>query len=174
MLIQVYEGERAMTKDNNLLGKFEFTGIPPAPRGVPHIDVTFEIDANGILNVTAVEKSTGKENIVPITNDKGRLSEEEIERMVKDAEKYRAEDEKEKQRIYAQNELESYCYNMKNSVQDGKLKDKIYESDKRTVLDKCNEVTSWLDANRLAEKEEFESQQKELASICNPILKKKY
>jgi len=174
VLIQVYEGERAMTKDNNLLGKFELTGIPPAPRGVPQIEVTFDIDANGILNVTAVEKSTGKENKITITNDKGRLSKEEIERMVNDAEKYRAEDEKQKQTIAAKNALESYCFNMKSAVEDEKLKDKIPESDKTTILDKCNEVIRWLDANQLAEKEEFESQQKELEAVCNPIMTKMY
>jgi L1 cell adhesion molecule like protein len=174
VLIQVYEGERAMTKDNNLLGKFELTGIPPAPRGVPQIEVTFDIDANGILNVTAVEKSTGKENKITITNDKGRLSKEDIERMVNDAEKYRAEDEKQKQTISAKNALESYCFNMKSAVEDEKLKDKISESDKTTIMDKCNEVIRWLDANQLAEKEEFESQQKELEAVCNPIMTKLY
>jgi len=163
-----------MTKDNNLLGKFELTGIPPAPRGVPQIEVTFDIDANGILNVTAVEKSTGKENKITITNDKGRLSKEEIERMVNDAEKYRAEDEKQKQTIAAKNALESYCFNMKSAVEDEKLKDKISDSDKTTILDKCNEVIRWLDANQLAEKEEFESQQKELEAVCNPIMTKMY
>lgn len=174
VLIQVYEGERAMTKDNNLLGKFELTGIPPAPRGVPQIEVTFDIDANGILNVTAVEKSTGKENKITITNDKGRLSKEDIERMVNDAEKYRAEDEKQKLTISAKNALESYCFNMKSAVEDEKLKDKIPESDKTTILDKCNEVIRWLDANQQAEKEEFEFQQKELESVCNPIMTKMY
>nr|AAP57537.3 heat shock protein 70 [Locusta migratoria] len=174
VLIQVYEGERAMTKDNNLLGKFELTGIPPAPRGVPQIEVTFDIDANGILNVTAVEKSTGKENKITITNDKGRLSKEEIERMVNEAERYRAEDEKQKATIAAKNGLESYCFNMKSTVEDEKLKDKISDSDKQTILDKCNEVIRWLDANQLAEKEEFEEKQKELEQICNPIITKLY
>lgn len=174
VLIQVYEGERAMTKDNNLLGKFELTGIPPAPRGVPQIEVTFDIDANGILNVTAIEKSTGKENKITITNDKGRLSKEEIERMVNDAEKYRAEDEKQKLTISAKNALESYCFNMKSTVEDEKLKDKISEADKTAIMDKCNEVIRWLDANQLAEKEEFEAQQKELEAVCNPIVTKLY
>jgi len=174
VLIQVYEGERAMTKDNNLLGKFELTGIPPAPRGVPQIEVTFDIDANGILNVTAVEKSTGKENKITITNDKGRLSKEEIERMVNDAEKYKAEDEKQKAVIAAKNALESYCFNMKSTMEDEKLKDKISESDKTTILDKCNEVIRWLDANQLAEKEEYEHKQKELEALCNPIITKMY
>merc|ERR1711920_146327 len=125
VLIQVFEGERTMTKDNNLLGKFELSGIPPAPRGVPQIEVTFDIDANGILNVSAVDKSTGKENKITITNDKGRLSKEEIERMVNEAEKYKNEDEKQKNRISAKNALESYCFNMKSTLDDEKLKDKI-------------------------------------------------
>jgi L1 cell adhesion molecule like protein len=174
VLIQVYEGERAMTKDNNLLGKFELTGIPPAPRGVPQIEVTFDIDANGILNVTAVEKSTGKENKITITNDKGRLSKEEIERMVNEAEKYKVDDEKQKDRVAAKNSLESYCFNMKSTVEDDKVKDKIPEADRKTVLDKCNDIIRWLDANQLAEKEEFEDKQKELEKICNPIITKMY
>ncbi|XP_023706921.1 heat shock 70 kDa protein cognate 4-like [Cryptotermes secundus] len=174
VLIQVYEGEREMTKDNNLLGKFVLTGIPPEPRAVPHIEVTFDIDANGILNVTAVEKSTGKENKITITNDKGRLSKEEIERMVNDAEKYRAEDEKQKQTISAKNALESYCFNMKIAVDVEKLKEKISELDKTTIIYKCNEVIRWLYANHLAEKEEFEYLQKELEAVFNPIMTKLY
>merc|ERR1712205_77104 len=114
VLIQVYEGERSMTKDNNLLGKFHLDGIPPMPRGVPQIEVTYDIDANGILNVTAVEKSTDKEQKITITNDKGRLSKEEIEKMVEEAEKYKSEDETNKNRIEAKNGLENYAYNMKN------------------------------------------------------------
>jgi len=174
VLIQVYEGERAMTKDNNLLGKFELTGIPPAPRGVPQIEVTFDIDANGILNVTAVEKSTGKENKITITNDKGRLSKEDIERMVNEAERYKAEDEQQKDRIAAKNSLESYCFNLKSTVEDDKVKDKIPEDERKTVSDKCEEVIKWLDANQLAEKDEFEGKQKELESVCNPIITKMY
>uniref|UniRef100_A0A672K6X7 Heat shock cognate 71 kDa protein n=1 Tax=Sinocyclocheilus grahami TaxID=75366 RepID=A0A672K6X7_SINGR len=122
VLIQVYEGERAMTKDNNLLGKFELTGIPPAPRGVPQIEVTFDIDANGIMNVSAVDKSTGKENKITITNDKGRLSKEDIERMVQEAEKYKAEDDVQREKVAAKNGLESYAFNMKSTVEDEKLK----------------------------------------------------
>lgn len=174
VLIQVYEGERAMTKDNNLLGKFELTGIPPAPRGVPQIEVTFDIDANGILNVSAVDKSTGKENKITITNDKGRLSKEEIERMVNDAERYKNEDEKQKGRISAKNALESYCFHMKSTVEDEKLKDKLGAEDRKLISDKCSEVISWLDANQLAELEEFEHKQKELENICNPIITKLY
>lgn len=174
VLIQVYEGERAMTKDNNLLGKFELTGIPPAPRGVPQIEVTFDIDANGIMNVSAVDKSTGKENKITITNDKGRLSKEEIERMVKDAEKYKDEDDKQKGRISAKNSLESYAFNMKSTVEDEKMKDKISEDDKKKLLDKVEETIKWLDTNQLAEKEEFEHKQKELEGVCNPIITKLY
>ncbi|XP_013778668.1 heat shock 70 kDa protein cognate 4 [Limulus polyphemus] len=174
VLIQVYEGERAMTKDNNLLGKFELTGIPPAPRGVPQIEVTFDIDANGIMNVTAVDKSTGKENKITITNDKGRLSKEEIERMVKEAENYREDDEKQKARIQAKNSLESYAFNMKSTVEDEKLKDKISEEDKKKVLDKVQEIIKWLDSNQLAEKDEFDHKQKELEGVCNPIITKLY
>lgn len=174
VLIQVYEGERAMTKDNNSLGKFELIGIPPAPRGVPQIEVTFDIDANGILNVSAVEKSTGKENKITITNDKGRLSKDDIERMVNEAERYKNEDEQQIERIAAKNSLESYCFNMKQSVEDEKIKDKIDAADKEKVLSKCNEVIAWLDANQLADKEEFGHQQKELEAVCNPIITKLY
>jgi len=174
VLIQVFEGERAMTNDNNNLGKFELSGIPPAPRGVPQIDVTFDMDANGILNVSAVDKSTGKENKITITNDKGRLSKDEIDRMVRDAEKYKAEDDTQRERITAKNGLESYAFNMKSTVEDEKLKDKISEDDKKTIMDKCSEVITWLDANQLGEKEEYEHKQKELEGICNPIVTKLY
>lgn len=174
VLIQVYEGERALTKDNNLLGKFELTGIPPAPRGVPQVEVTFDIDANGILNVSAVDKSTGKENKITITNDKGRLSKDDIERMVADAEKYKNEDESHRERITAKNGLEGYCFQMKSTVEDEKLKDKIDETDKKTIVDKCEETLKWLDANQTAEKEEYEHQQKELEKVCNPIITKLY
>ncbi|XP_029692808.1 heat shock 70 kDa protein 1 [Takifugu rubripes] len=174
VLIQVYEGERAMTKDNNLLGKFELSGLPPAPRGVPQIEVTFDIDANGILNVSAVDKSTGKENKITITNDKGRLSKEEIERMVQDADKYKDEDNRQKEKIAAKNSLESYAFNMKSTVQDDNLKDKISEEDKKKVVDKCEETVSWLENNQLADKEEYQHQQKELEKVCNPIISKLY
>ncbi|MDK2412881.1 Hsp70 family protein, partial [Aphanizomenon sp. 202] len=174
VLIQVYEGERAMTKDNNLLGKFELSGIPPAPRGVPQIEVTFDIDANGILNVSAVDKSTGKENKITITNDKGRLSKEEIERMVQDAEKYKADDEKQRDRISAKNSLESYCFNMKSTVEDEKFKEKISEEDRNKILETCNETIKWLDMNQLGEKEEYEHKQKEIEQVCNPIITKMY
>jgi len=172
--IQVYEGERAMTKDNHNLGKFDLTGIPPAPRGVPQIEVTFDIDANGILNVSAADKSTGKQNKITITNDKGRLSKEEIERMVNDAEKFKAEDDKQKDRVSAKNELESYCFNMKTTLDDEKVKDKISEDDMKTITDKCDEAIKWLDANQLAEIDEFKDKQKEVEGVCNPIITKLY
>jgi L1 cell adhesion molecule like protein len=172
VLIQVFEGERARTKDNNLLGKFELTGIPPAPRGVPQIEVIFDLDANGIMNVSAVEKGTGKTNKITITNDKGRLSKEEIERMLAEAEKYKAEDEAEAGRIQAKNGLESYAYSLKNTLSEGKLQ--ISEDDKKKVDDKINEVISWLDNNQTAEKDEYESQQKELEGVANPIISAAY
>nr|AAR21578.1 heat shock protein 70 [Phytophthora nicotianae] len=174
VLIQVFEGERTMTRDNNLLGKFNLDGIPPMPRGVPQIDVTFDIDANGILNVSAVEKSTGKENKITITNDKGRLSQAEIDRMVAEAEKYKSEDEANKVRIEAKNALENYAYSLRNSLNDEKMKEKIPEADKKVVDDKVTEVIQWLDANQSAEKEEYESKQKELESVANPVLQKVY
>ncbi|XP_063296103.1 heat shock-related 70 kDa protein 2 [Pelobates fuscus] len=174
VLVQVFEGERSMTRDNNLLGKFDLTGIPPAPRGVPQIEVTFDIDANGILNVMAVDKSTGKENKITITNDKGRLSKEDIDRMVNDAEKYKSEDEANTQRVAAKNSLESYAYHMKQTVEDEKLKGKLSDQDKGKILANCKEVIDWLDKNQAAEKDEFEYKQKELEKTCNPIITKLY
>ncbi|CAG8526404.1 13634_t:CDS:2 [Cetraspora pellucida] len=162
VLIQVYEGERARTKDNNLLGKFELTGIPPAPRGVPQIEVS------------AVDKTTGRSNKITITNDKGRLSKEEIERMVADAEKYRAEDEKVAQRITARNGLESYSYNLRNTLQDEKVSGKIDASDKKKLEDAIQETITWLENNQEAEKEEYEHKQKSLEEIANPIMMKLY
>merc|ERR1712211_16887 len=162
VLIQVFEGERSMTKDNNLLGKFELFGIPPAPRGVPQIEVTFDIDANGILNVSALDKSTGKQNKITITNDKGRLPKEDIERMVNDAEKFKAEDEVQKERIAAKNGLESYCFNMKSTMEDENLKTKISEEEKKTIITKCDEALKWLESNQLGEVDEFQDKQKEL------------
>ena len=172
--IQVYEGERTMTKDNHNLGKFDLTGIPPAPRGVPQIEVTFDIDANGILNVSAADKSTGKSSKITITNDKGRLSKDEIERMVSDAEKFKNDDAKQKERISAKNGLESYCFNMKTTIEDDNLKNKISDSDKKTISDKCEEAIKWLDGNQLAEVEEFKEKQREVEAVCNPIITKLY
>jgi len=172
VLIQVFEGERSMTRDNNLLGKFNLDGIPPMPRGQPQIDVCFDIDANGILNVSALEKSTGKENKITITNDKGRLSQDEIERMVQEAEQYKAEDDANKNRVEAKNGLENYCYSLKSSIEGDEVKDKIPEDDKKALLDAINDATSWLDANQTAEKEEYEEKQKALEGIAMPILQK--
>ena len=174
VLIQVYEGERSMTKDNNLLGKFELSGIAPAPRGVPQIEVTFDIDANGILNVSAQDKASGKSNKITITNDKGRLSKDEIERMVNDAEKYKAQDEAMREKVNAKNGLESYAFNLKSTVDDDKFKDKISDEDKKTIQEKCDEVLSWMDANPSAEKDEIEAKQKEIEGVANPIMSKLY
>merc|ERR1711870_63142 len=167
-------GERAMTKDNNLLGKFHLDGIPPAPRGVPQVEVTFDIDANGILNVSAQDKSTGKPNQITITNEKGRLSQSEIDRMVQEAEKYRAEDEANKQKIEAKNGLENYCFTMRNTLQEEKLKDKFEGDDKDKIEKAVQETLDWLDKNQLAEKDEFEAKQKELEGVVNPIMMKVY
>merc|ERR1711880_36752 len=174
VLIQVFEGERAMTKDNNLLGKFHLDGIPPAPRGVPQIEVTFDIDANGILNVSAQDKSTGKSNQITITNEKGRLSQSEIDRMVQEAEKYRDEDEANKSKIEAKNGLENYCFTMRNTLTEEKLKDKFESGDKEKIERAVQDALDWLDKNQLAEKDEFEAKQKELEGVVNPIMMKVY
>jgi len=175
VLIQVYEGERSRTKDNNLLGKFELGGIPPAPRGVPQVEVTFDVDANGVLNVTAEDKSaSGKKANITITNDKGRLSKDDIERMVREAEQFASEDASAKERIDAKNGLESYAYNMKNQINDEKFKNALDASDKKAIEDKVNEIMKWLEHADHAEKEEFESMQKELEAVCNPIIQKMY
>ncbi|GER48516.1 heat shock 70 kDa protein, partial [Striga asiatica] len=173
VLIQVYEGERPMTKDNNLLGKFELKGIPPAPRGVPQINVCFDIDANGILNVSAEDKTAGVKNKITITNDKGRLSKDEIEKMVQEAERYKAEDEAVKKKVEAKNALENYAYNMRNTVKDEKIGSKL-GSEKQTIEKAVDETIEWLDRNQLAEVEEFEDKLKELENLCNPIISKMY
>ena len=170
VLIQVFEGERAMTKDNNILGKFQLEGIPPMPRGVPQIDVTFDIDANGILNVSALEKSTGKEQKITIKNDKGRMSAEEIERLVQEAERYKSEDEANRARVEAKNALENYAFQVRNSMNDEKLAEKVSEEDKKKVADAVTATTQWLDSNQQAEKEEFEEKQKALEALVTPIL----
>ncbi|KAL3878652.1 hypothetical protein ACJMK2_030983 [Sinanodonta woodiana] len=168
--IQVYEGERAMTKDNNLLGRFELVGIPPAPRGVPQIEVTFDIDANGIMNVSAEDKSTGKKNKITITNDKGRLSKAEIDRMLNEAEKYREEDETQRDRVQSRNQLENYIYSVRQAVNEAG--DKLTKGDKDMVNGKCNEVLQWLESNSLAEKDEFDHKMKDLQSTCSPVMAK--
>ncbi|XP_047319565.1 heat shock cognate 70 kDa protein 2-like [Impatiens glandulifera] len=174
VLIQVYEGERTRTRDNNLLGKFELSGIPPAPRGVPQITVCFDIDANGILNVSAEDKTTGQKNKITITNDKGRLSKEEIEKMVGEAEKYKAEDEEHKKKVEAKNGLENYAYNMRNTIKDEKISGKLGQADKKKIEEAIEGAISWLEGNQLAEIEEFEDKLKELEGVCNPIIAKMY
>ena len=175
VLIQVYEGERGMTKDNNLLGKFELSGIPPAPRGVPQIEVTFDIDANGILNVTAEDKTTGKKNNITITNDKGRLSKEEVERMVADANKFKAEDEAQKSRIEAKNGLEGYVFNLRNTLNDENIAGKLSPSDKDAIQKVVDSTIAWMDSNhQILEKEVYEKKQKEVEAVINPIMTKIY
>ena len=170
--IQVYEGERAMVKDNNLLGRFELTGIPPAPRGVPKIEVSYDIDANGIVNVSAKDQSTGKTNAITITNDTGRLSKGEIDRMVADAEKYKKEDEMQREKIAARNSLESYVYSVKMTAEDPNVVNKLNADDLEIVKNKTQEVMAWLDRNSMADKEEYEEKQKDLQQVCSPIMAK--
>lgn len=166
--IQVYEGERTRATDNSLLGKFDLMGIPPAPRGAPKINVRFDVDANGILNVSAEDKASGKSEKITITNDKGRLSKDDIEKMVRDAERYKEEDEKYAKRVAAKNGLENYCYQMKSSVE------KIEGEDKETVEGKVSEILEWMNSNQSAETEEYEEKQKELTDVCTPIIAKMY
>ena len=176
VLIQVYEGERSMTKDNHLLGKFELTGIPPAPRGVPQIEVAFEVDANGILQVSAEDKGTGKAEKITITAEKGRLSEEDIERMVQEAEQYAEEDKKVKERIDARNGLESYLYNLKNTLEDDEkgMADNVSAEDKKELQDMVDEVLDWMDENPEADKEDYDEKQKEVEQVANPIMRNFY
>merc|ERR1719421_365489 len=174
VLIQVFEGERARTKDNNLLGKFELSGIPPAPRGVPQINVIYDIDANSILNVSAEDKSTGQKNKITIINDKGRLSKDEIERMVAEAEKYKSEDEDHRKKIEAKNSLENYCYSMRNTIKDTKFEGKISDEDKEKLNKAIDDAIEWLDANQLAEVEEFTDKLKEVEEVCNPVITAMY
>lgn len=168
--IQVYEGERAMTKDNNLLGRFDLNGIPPAPRGVPQVEVTFDIDANGILNVSAEDKSTGKSNKITITNDKGRLSKEEIDRMVSEAEKYKEADDQQREKVIAKNQLENYIFSVRMAINDAG--DKLSKDEKDKVLNKCEETLKWLEANTLAEKDEYNFHMKSLQEVASPVMSK--
>jgi len=173
--IQVFEGERPMTKDNHLLGKFDLTGIPPAPRGVPQIEVTFEIDANGILQVSAEDKGTGNKEKITITNDQNRLTPEDIEQMIKDAETFADEDSKLKARVESRNELESYAYSLKNQINDKeKLGAKISDEDKEKIEEAVNEKISWLEENQEADGEDFKKQKKELEDAVQPIIAKLY
>jgi L1 cell adhesion molecule like protein len=172
VLIQVYEGERTMTKDNNKLGKFDLTDIPPAPRGVPQIEVAFDVNADGILIVTATDKTTGKANNITITNDKGRLSREEIEKMVNDAETYKEEDERNKLRIEAKNGFESYIYGMKQAVEDEKIKDKFSDEDRETINTEVSNNETWLESHPSEDAEAYDDRKKQMESKCVPIMTK--
>lgn len=168
--IQVYEGERAMTKDNSLLGTFDLTGIPPAPRGVPQINVTFDLDANGILNVSAKEISTGKSKNIVIKNDKGRLSQADIEKMLSDAERYKAEDDEQREKVASRNKLETYVYGVKQALEDAG--GKLAESERNKAKTKCEETLRWLENNLLAEKDEYEDKLREVTKLCAPLMTK--
>lgn len=173
--IAVFEGERSLVKDNHQLGKFDLTGIPPAQRGVPQIEVTFEIDENSILTVSGVEKGTGKAETISITNDKGRLTKEEIEKMIADAEKFADEDKAIKEKIDAKHSLQNYIFSMRNTIEDkDKLAEKLDEDDKSTISDALTEAEDWLNANDDAEKDDFDEHMKELQSVCDPIIAKVY
>ena len=170
--VQVFEGERQFTKDNNKLGEFNLNDIPPMPRGVPQIEITYDVDANGILNVSAVEKSSGKSETITVTNDKGRLSEEEVQQMIADAEKYKEEDARAKEKIEARNNLESYTYQVKNTLDDEKLKEKISEDEQLVLSDKVTETQTWLDGNYNADTSEFNEKREELEKLFTPIITK--
>ncbi|XP_063623610.1 heat shock protein 68-like [Cydia splendana] len=168
--IQVFEGERALTKDNNRLGTFDLTGIPPAPRGVPKIEVTFDIDANGILNVTAKENSTGRSKNIVIKNERGRLSQADIDRMLAEAERYKEEDERQRRRVAARNRLEGYVFGVKQALDEAG--DKLSETDKSAARQECDAALGWLDNNSLAEEDEYEHRLKELQRVCAPLMAK--
>jgi len=172
VLIQVFEGERSMTRDNNLLGKFELEGIPPMPRGKPQVEVTFDIDANGILQVNALDKTTGKSNRITITNDKGRLTPEEIERMVKEAERFSEQDKNAREKVEAKNGLEQYAFALKQSLSEESIRDKVPAADKTTIEEACEATLRWIEGNANASKEEFDAEKKKLEGICMPIMAK--
>ena len=172
VLIQVFEGERSMTKDNNSLGKFSLEGLPSMPRGQPQIEVCFDIDANGILNVSASEKSTGKENKITITNDKGRLSQEEIEDMISKSEKYKQEDMENKSKIESKNELDNYCYTVKGFLQNEEMSKVVNNDDKELIQSKLEETTKWMNENDNAQKHEYDEKLSSLTNICKPIFDK--
>ena len=171
--IQIYEGERNFTKDNNLLGKFRLEGIPPMPRGIPQIEITYDLDANGILNVTAAEKSTGKSNKITITNDKGRLTKEQIDKMVEEAAEHEKEDKERMERVEAKNELESYLYNARNSFRDEKVVDKL-GADAKEGDEKCQEFLNWLDNHTEEDKDTYKAKMKEAEDALRPVLMKLY
>jgi len=172
--VRIFEGERQFTKDNNLLGSFDLTGIPPAPRGVPQIEISYDLDANGILTVNATDKSSGKSEKISITQNKGRLSEEQIKKMVDEAKKYEEEDKKMKEKVEARNDYENYLYNIRNSLTQEHLKDKFSIEDKEKIEQVVKEHLDWLDKNSSAEKDEFDSRRKEVEEVYNPIIQKVY
>merc|ERR1719379_3160983 len=174
VLIQVYEGERQFTKGNNLLGKFDMQGIPPAPRGVPQIEVSFDLSADGILNVSAKDKKGSATGKIRIEAEKGRLSQEEIDKIVKDAERYKEEDERMKKKVSAKNGLESFAYQIRNACDDPKMKEHLPEEDKKKIIEAVDECIKWVDENPSAEPEEFEAKQKELEEQWKPIMMKAY
>jgi len=174
VLIQVYEGERPMTKDNNLLGKFDLNGIPPAPRGVPQIEVTFDLNADGILHVGAKDKKTGKSGSIKIESNKGRMSEEEIKKRIEEAERFKKEDEEIAKKVKAKNELENFAYSLRNMLDDEKLKSVISDEDKETVSKAVTECIDWVDSNPNAELDEFEAKKKDLEDLWKPIITKAY
>lgn len=170
--VQVFEGERQFTKDNNKLGEFQLNGIPPMPRGTPQIEITYDVDANGILNVSAIEKSSGKTEKITVKNEKGRLSNDDIQKMLDEAERFKEDDNKQREKIEKKNMLEGYLFSVKQSLNDDKLKDKISEDEKSSVMDKVNEIRDWLDEQQDVSTEEYEEKQKELESLFNPIMMK--
>ena len=172
--IHVYEGERAMVKDCHSLGTFDLTGIPPAPRGVPQINVTFDLDANGILNVSAEEKGTGNKQAITITNDKGRLSKEDIERMVSEAAKFEAADRENRERIEARYELENYAFSIMNSMYDGAIAAKLTNEDKKLIIEKCGEAVEWVQNHQEAAKSQYQARQKTLENVCGNVIAKIY
>lgn len=174
--IHIFEGERPLTKDNHSLAKFDLSGIPPAPRGTPQIEVTFDVDENSILTVSAVEKATGKSEKIVVTNDSGRLSKEEIEKMLKEAKEFEEQDKIVKEKIDARNSLENYIYSMKNTVEDKEkgLGNKLSETEKETIRSAVKEAQEWLTANQEADKEDFETHLKDLQKVCDPIIGKIY
>lgn len=175
MPVSVYEGERTLVKDNHHLGRFDMSGIPPAAKGVAKVEVLFEIDENSILTVTATEKGTGKAKSINITNDKGRLTPEQIEKMVQDAEKFADEDKAIKERIDAKHSLSNYIHTMQMTIDDKeRLADKIDEDDKEIIRDALHDAEKWLNANDEASREDFDDQMKELQSVCDPIIAKIY
>jgi len=170
--IQVYEGERKFTKDNNILGKFDLNGIPPMPRGQPQIEVTFNVDANGILQVEAAEKSSGKKAEITIKAEKGRLSDEEIERMVQEAEQFKEQDQQYAEKVEARNGFESYVFSLRNSIEEPGFKENVSEEELGTLKAAVDAALTWLDDNQSAEKDEYDSQKKELEEVAFPILQK--